>query len=256
MLVVVALAVLVVSVLVSAAPNPGTLPFAPGETLTYTLTWSVFTGGQLVATLSRPGGSTGDPYEVRAVAHSRGFVSLLYQVHDEFRASFDPTNICSLQISKSIREGRRHKETRIVFDSQGKRAILDERDLTRPGDPPKHAETETPSCITDLVTAFYYLRAQPMQVGQEIPVLVNDGNKTSEVTVHVQAREEIQTPVGRRFAFRVEPTVFGQLYKRKGRVLIWFSDDPQRLPLRIKAMISVGTISGELQSVTQSHTQN
>jgi hypothetical protein len=250
-LAVVAAAVLAISPLVLPTASPGTLPFAPGETLTYSLTWSVFPAGQLVATLSRPGRSTGDPYEVRIVAHSRGFVSLLYQVHDEFRSDFDPINMCSLQISKSIQEGRRHKETRIVFDSQRKRAILDERDLSRSGDPPKHAETEIPGCVADLVSAFYYLRAQPMQVGQQILVPVNDGSKTSEVTVHVQAREEIQTPVGRRFAFRLEPTVFGQLYKRKGRMLIWLSDDPQRLPLRIKAMISVGTLVGELQSATQ-----
>ena len=77
------------------------LPFAPGETLTYGLTWSVFPAGQLVATLSRPGRSTEDPYEVRTVARSRGFVSLLYPVHDEFRSVFDPTHICSLQISVS-----------------------------------------------------------------------------------------------------------------------------------------------------------
>jgi hypothetical protein len=248
----VAAAVLAISALSAPEVSPGRLPFAPGETLTYGLTWSVFYAGQLVTTLSRPGGSAEDPYEVGAVAHSRGFVSLLYQVHDEFRSVFDPSTLCSLQISKSIQEGRRHKETRISFDNQRQRAILDERDLNRPHDPPKHAETETPGCVTDLVTAFYYLRAQPMQVGQQILVPVNDGNKTSEVTVDVQAREEIQTPLGRRFAFRLEPTVFGQLYTRKGRMLIWFSDDPQRLPLRIKAMISVGTITGELQSVTQS----
>ncbi len=238
------------------AASPGALPFAPGETLTYALTWSVFPAGQLVATLSRAGGSTGDPYQTKTVARSRGFVSLLYDVHDEFQSVFDPTTVCSLQISKSIREGRRHKETRIVFDRQRKLAILDERDLSRPGEPPKHSETETAGCVTDLVTAFYYLRVQPMQVGQQILVPVNDGNKTSEVTVQVQDREEIQTLVGRRFAFRVEPTVFGGLYKRKGRMLIWFSDDRQRLPLRVKAMISVGTIIGELQSVTQYPVQN
>jgi hypothetical protein len=244
--------VLAVSASVSQAASPGTLPFAPVETLTYNLTWSVFAAGQLVTTLSQAGGSSGDPYEIKAVARSRGFVSLLYQVHDEFHSVFDPTNICSLQISKSIQEGRRRKETRIVFDSQRKLAILDERDLSKPGDPPKHTETETPGCVADLVTAFYYLRAQPMHVGQQIPIPVNDGNQTSEVTGQVQAREEIQTPLGRRFAFRVEPTVFGGLYKRKGRLLIWFSDDPQRLPLRIQAVISVGTIVGDLKSVKQS----
>jgi hypothetical protein len=246
------IAVLAFSASLSQAASPGALPFTPVETLTYNLTWSVFAAGQLVATLSQAGGSSGDPYEIKAVARSRGFVSLVYQVNDEFHSLFDPTNICSLQISKSIQEGRRRKETRIVFDSQRKLAILDERDLTKPGDPPKHAETETPGCVTDLVTAFYYLRAQPMQVGQEILIPVNDGNHTSEVTGRVQAREEIRTTLGRRFAFRVEPTVFGGLYNRKGRMLIWFSDDPQRLPLRIKAVISVGTIVGELQSATQS----
>ena len=246
------IAILALAAPVSPSASPSKLPFAPGETLTYLLTWSIFPAGQLVATLSRSGGSSGDPYEIKATARSRGFVSHLYEVHDEFQSVFDPTGICSLRISKSIQEGRRHKETHIVFDGQRKLAILDESDLTRPGDPPKHTETETPGCVTDLVTAFYYLRAQPMQVGQQIVIPVNDGNKTSEVTAQVQAREEIQTPLGRRFAFRVEPTVFGGLYKRKGRMLIWFSDDPQRLPLRITAVISVGTIVGDLQSVTQS----
>jgi hypothetical protein len=250
------LAVLALSPSVSPAASPGALPFAPGETLTYALTWSVFPAGQLVATLRRAGGSSGDPYEIQTVASSRGFVSLLYEVHDEFQSVFDPTNICSMKISKTIHEGRHRKETRIVFDNQHKLAILDERDLNKPGDPPKHAESKTPGCVTDLVTAFYYVRARPMQVGQQILVPVNDGNKTAEVTMQVQAREEIQTPLGRRFAFRVEPTVFGGLYKRKGRMLIWFSDDQQRLPLRIKAMISVGTIIGELQSVTQSPVKN
>jgi hypothetical protein len=32
-------------------------------------------------------------------------------------------------------------------------------------------------------------------------------------------------------------------------MLIWFSDDQERLPLRIKAMMLVGTITGNLVSV-------
>ena len=72
----------------------------------------------------------------------------------------------------------------------------------------------------------------------------------------VQAREQIQTPLGTRFAFRVEPTVFGGLYKRKGRMLIWFSDDEQRLPLRIKASMSIGTITGTLKSASPLPTTN
>jgi hypothetical protein len=70
------------------------------------------------------------------------------------------------------------------------------------------------------------------------------------VTLDVQGREAIQTPLGNRSAIRVEPKVFSGLFKRKGRMLVWFSDDDQHLPLRIRFMIAVGTITATLKSVT------
>ncbi len=235
---------------VGKAERPAPLPFQPGEKLTYNVTWSVFPAGEVTATLQRVEDSRGDAYEVTTKAQSRGVVSLLYNLNDEFRSVFDPATLCSRGITKTVNEGRRHKQTRIVFDGARKLAILDERDLARPGSPPKHAEHAAPPCVEDVVTAFYYARRQPLQAGQKFELPVNDGNKTVTVVAEVQARELIDTPLGRRPAWRVEPKVFGQLYKRKGRMLIWFSDDAQRLPLRIKAMISVGTITGDLQSVT------
>lgn len=232
------------------AEEPVGPPFAPGETLTYDVTWSVFPAGQVVATLTRSGENAQDPYEVVITARSQGFVSLLFKVQNEFHSFFDPRTTCSERVSKKINEGGRHKETQIVFDTARRLAILDERDLNRPNAPPKHAENKIPECVEDVVTGFYFLRRQPLRVGEQVLVLLNDGAKTYEVTVEVQAREQIQTPLGTRTAFRLEPKVFGGLYKRKGRMLIWMSDDDERLPLRIKAMVSVGAITGRLRVVT------
>ena len=231
-------------------------PFAPGEALTYEVTWSIFPAGEVTATLREIGEGPKDAYEVTTTAHSVGFVSLLYDVQNEFRSFFDPRTLCSQRISKKINEGRRHKETAIVFDSARNLAVLDERDLTHPNAPPKHAENEISSCVQDVVTGFYFLREQEFQVGRPIHLPVNDGSKTYEVTVEVQARERIQTPLGNRDAFRVEPKVFSGLFKRKGRMLIWFSDDAQHLPLRIKFMISVGSITGTLRSVSPEPTKS
>jgi hypothetical protein len=192
-----------------------------------------------------------DDYAVVTTAHSQGFVSLLFNVDNEFRSIFNPRTLCSERISKKINEGRRHKETEIVFDSQRKLAILDERDLNKPHEPPKHAESEIPDCVEDVVTAFYYLRNQDFQIGKPLHLPVNDGSKTYDVTLDVQALETIQTPLGRSSAIRVEPKVFSGLFKRKGRMLVWFSNDDQRLPLRIKFMIAVGPITATLKSVTR-----
>lgn len=232
------------------AARGNTLLFEPGETLSYDVTWSVFPAGVVSATLRSTGQRSRDNYTVVTTAHSQGFVSLLYNVEDEFRSFFNPRTLCSERISKKITEGRRHKETEIVFDPNRKLAVLDERDLTRPKDPPKHAENEAPPCVEDIVTAFYYLRGQDLQVGKTLYLPVNDGSRTYNVTVEVQAREQVQTAIGKRSAIRVEPKVFSGLFKRRGRMLVWFSDDAQRLPLRIRFMTAVGPITGNLKSVT------
>lgn len=225
-------------------------PFAPGETLSYDVTWTIFPAGQVTATLARAEEGSPETYEVITTARSQGFVSLLYSVQNEFRSLFDPQTTCSKQIVKKVNEGRRHRDTRIVFDAARKLAILDESDPTKPEVPRKHTENDIPACVTDVITAFYFVRQQPLRVGEQIRLPINDGAKTYEVSVEVQAREQIQTPLGTRAAFRVEPKVFGALYPRKGRMLIWFSDDEQRLPLRIKAAIAVGTITGTLRSAS------
>jgi len=226
-------------------------PYQPGERLTYEVGWSVFQAGTVSATLQRTLVGTKDKYTVITKAHSQGFVSLLFNVDNEFRSVFNPQTLCSEKISKKISEGRRRKETEIVFDPQRKLAILDERDLTRPQDPPKHEENETPTCVEDVVTAFYYLRNQVFQVGKPLQVTVNDGSRTYDVTLDVQAQETIQTPLGQRAAIRIEPKVFSGLFKRKGRMLIWFSNDEQHLPLRIRFIIAVGPITATLKSVTK-----
>jgi len=105
-----------------------------------------------------------------------------------------------------------------------------------------------------VVSAFYFVRRQPLRVGEQIRLPINDGSKTSDVRLEVQALEKIRVPMGAEMAYRVEPTVFGGLLKRKGRMLVWFSDDERRLPLRIKAMISVGTITADLKSASTSPT--
>jgi Protein of unknown function (DUF3108) len=243
-----------ISVLAGGAEQ-SSLPFRPGEKLTYSVTWSVFQAGEVNALLEEAGANP-TAYQIVTTARSHGIISKLYNLDDKFQSRLDTETLCSSGISKQVLEGRRHKQTDIVFDSARKLAILDERNLAQSSEPPKHNEQSIPPCVEDVVSAFYYLRAQPMHVGDRIEVPVNDGSKTTVVTVEVQAREEIDTPLGRRFAFRVEPAVFGpdSIYKRKGRMLIWFSDDAQRLPLRIKAMISVGTLTGTLASVTGNST--
>lgn len=225
-------------------------PFATGETLTYNVTWSIFPAGQVVAKVVKGGVDPEQNFEVKTTAMSTGFVSLLYKVQDIYRSVFNPRTLCSEQISKVINEGRRHKTIHIVFNASKRLALLDERNLNNPKDSISRKTEAIPPCVEDVVSAFYYVRAQPLQVGKKIQLAINDGSKTKEVIASVQDLESIQTPLGTFQAYRVVPTVFGDLYKRKGHMVIWFSADPRHLPLRIRAVISVGAITGTLTAYT------
>jgi hypothetical protein len=240
---------LLITFAVGYAQNPPE-PFTPGEMLTYDVMWTIFRAGVVTATVRTSGDANRAAYEVTATARSEGFVPLLFSVDNIFRATSSRQTLCSEGIVKQVNEGHRHKDTRITFDHTRKLALLIERDLNQPKEPPKLAANDIPPCVEDVVTAFYYLRRQRLEIGHTIELPVNDGSKTQRVIVDVQAREKVQTPMGTFDAIRVEPKVFSGLLKRKGRMLIWFSADERELPLRIKAMIAVGSITGTLRSVT------
>ncbi|MHB8652314.1 MAG: DUF3108 domain-containing protein [Terriglobia bacterium] len=241
---------IITSVSPGRAQAPGHFPFAPGETLTYDVNWSIFTAGRVVATLLKPGNGGTDPTEIITTARTQGFASLLFKVQDDFDSFFNPQTLCSRRILKKVNENNRRREISIVFNTDRGVAVQDDRDLNTPKAPPKHVENKISGCVEDIVTAFYFLRHQPLRVGQDIHVTLNDGGQTHDVTVEVQAREQLHTALGNRMAFRLEPKIFGTLYNKKGRLLVWLSDDAQRLPLQIKMTISVGTITGNLKSVT------
>lgn len=237
----------------AASAQTSSDPFAPGETLTFDVMWTVFRAGQVTSSIRNVTQGNQDLYEITATARSEGFVSLLFDVNNVFRASSDAQTLCSEKIVKTVNEGRRHRDTQIVFDYARKLALLDERDPSEPQAPAKHAEFDIPPCVEDIITSFYYLRRQRLEIGHNVELPVNDGNKTQRVIVEVQAREKVQTPLGTFDTLRVEPKVFNGLLKRKGSMLIWFSADQRHLPVRIKAVISVGTITGTLRTVTNTH---
>lgn len=231
--------------------TPKSLPFSAGETLTYDVNWSIFPAGKLTATLSRDKNGHSNAFVITTKAQSQGFVSLLYKVQDQFRSVFNPETLCSIQITKQINEGHHHKLTKITFNRARGLAILNEHGTDGDSEPPKHAEHPIPPCVQDIITAFYYVRSQSLHVGQNVRLAINDGSKTTTVVADVTGRKKIQTPLGTHEALRVVPSVFGNLYKKKkGKLVIWFSDDRHHYPLQIKASLKLGSITGTLVSVS------
>lgn len=235
----------------SPAPAPaGPVPFSSGETLHYSISWRLFSAGEARIHIEHPTSAGAPPFWQGTIqATSTGFVSRLYKVDDTLLSHFENGAMCSHSILKTLHEGRRHREIHIDFQKQRKMAVVKETDLAKK-QLLRQAENPIPECAYDVVSALFYVRSQPLEVGKTYRVQVNDGAETLSITVEVQAKEEVKTGAGTFRAIRVEPKVFGgTLFRRSGRMLIWFSDDPQRLLVQLKAKLFVGTITAVLEQV-------
>lgn len=224
------------------------LPFAAGEKLRYNVRWRLLPAGQAELTLAKEDGPSGS-WKATAKANSIGYVSNIYKVEDEYQSLFRNPAFCSTGIRKVINEGERHREVTIQFDPRRRLALLRDQDVAGKTSP-KQEQFGIPDCVYDILSALYYVRTQPLQIGHALDFPLNDGSPTKRIRVEVQAQEEIQTEIGKFQTIRVEPDVFsGNLFKEKGRMFVWFSSDSSRIPVQLRAQIGIGTITALLAGV-------
>jgi len=205
--------------------------------------WHLFTAGSARVSLQGDGGQQ----HVVATAVSAGVVNALYKVSDRFEAFFDPHRFCSLKVSKHIEEGSHARQSELLFDYNRSKSVLDEKNLKN-GET-KHVENDIPACVSDVVSGFYYLASLPLQAGNFHTFQINDGGKTTEVTAHVEAREQVKVPAGTFQTVRVKVEAVSGAMKGKGTVWTWFTNDANHTPVQMRSKLGWGTLLFRLQKV-------
>jgi Protein of unknown function (DUF3108) len=220
-------------------PRPG-FSFPQHQTLTYAVDWRVFPAGTVVIHFD----ADGTTENITATADTIGAINLIFHVSDHFQSSFDRQRGCSSFFNKQTVEGRRQINSNLRLDYTQGKSILDEKNLVT--GQTKHLENPIPGCLTDLLTGIYYTASQPLVVGHTLVIPVADATRTVPVTVKVEAREEIKTPLGTYKTIRVQPTADAGVVKNRGNIWIWYTDDDRHLPVQMRARLFWGTITFRL----------
>jgi hypothetical protein len=239
------------SVLADGIANKGfegaSQPFPSAEKLSYDIEWRLIYAGSAQMTLEP---KPGDPRKWDSQLHieSGGLVSKLYKLEDTYHIGMEDAFCTTVTQLDSI-EGKRHRDTKVVYDHTRGKASYVERDLNKNA-VVKTSEVDIPACAVDFVAGLYKLRMDKLEPGQSIQAPMSDGKKSVSVRVEAQAREEVKIKAGTFNTIRYEVFMFnGVLYPRKADLFVWLTDDAHRLPVQIRARASfpVGTITFELQ---------
>lgn len=226
---------------VQIVPPPRNYPFPDGRTYVYSVEWHLITAGTAVMKME-----TTSERKVTASAESSGAVNVIFPVHDRFESRFDPRTFCSLSIFKHSEEGSHKRETSIHFDYARKKSTLDEKNLKT--SETKHVENDLAGCATDVITGFYYLQSLPLQPGASYEFPISDG-KTTIVRATVDKREQIKVPAGTFPTVLVTAEATSGPLKSKGKVWVWYSEDPSHTPVQMRAKLGWGTLLFRLQRI-------
>lgn len=226
-------------------PPPPTYKFPHGQNLIYGGEWRLFNAGTATLQLEK----SGEEGRIVINADSTGAVALLYHVHDRMESVIDPTTFCSRSLKKHTEEGFRRVDTHLAIDYHRKKATYDEKNLKT--NSTKHAENDVPECVSDVISGIFYAGTVQTEPGKQFSFPLNDGSKTVDVLVHVEAREEIKVPAGTYKTIRMQPEVLSGPLKGKGKVWVWYSDDANRIPVQMRAKMFWGTLNFKLQRIEQ-----
>ena len=182
------------------------------------------------------------------ILESAGLVSKLFKVNNDYVSNLQ-SDLCSSGSYLKAEEASRHKETRVTFNREARKAEYLEKDLDKNAVVNAH-EIDIPACVHDVLGGLYVLRTLSLQPGQTTQVAVSDGKKSVMARVEAQQREEVRTPAGVFKTIRYEAFLFNDvLYRRYGRLYVWLTDDERKVPVQIRVHLqfAIGTITLQLE---------
>lgn len=218
------------------------VPFEAGETLVYTLTWLKIEGGEMTLTTTREATPDGVPvHRIAMTAESNDYVSKFYPVRDRYETWVDARDFQPLRFEKHAREGRYSSDEVEEFDLAKRVATW------------RDAKTLLPQRVSDIISCFYYLRTQPLLPGKEIELDMYSRGKVYRISASVLAKERVETEAGVFDTIKVQPAMReteSAEDRNKGKLFLWFTDDARRVPVMVRTIIPIGSVTARLKQIT------
>ena len=221
--------------------------FDAGEWFKFRIHYGFVTAGYATLEVKEATRNNKKIFHAIGKGYTTGVSKFFFKVEDNYESYFDKATGKPYQFVRKIDEGGYTKNQEGFFN-QDKNTIL-VKDY-------KH-KTEntfsTPENVQDIISTFYYLRNHPnidkLKVGESIAIDMFFDDETTKFKLKFIGREDIDSKFGTISTMMFRPLVqSGRVFKEEESLTVWISDDENKLPIRIKAELAVGSIKADLES--------
>ena len=211
--------------------------FDVGEKLMFVIRYGPVKAGTAIMSIPEIANKNGyECYKIQTEARSSRFFSAFFKVRDRVTSYMDRDGLFTWGFEKHLREGKFRSDRYVEYDQVNGWAVTNKKDSMR-----------IPPCVHDILTTFYFVRTQNLKVGQSLFLDNHADNKLYPLEIKIHKKERVKVKAGTFECIVVEPILRADgIFKSKGRLLVWLTDDSRKIPVQMKSKIIIGYITAEL----------
>jgi len=246
--------------------HPGTRRFELGEELHFEAEFSrallrKIDVADLKFRATRAPLNTNDPKTSKSYAlvlnadvTSKGFFARLFNLkfREQVESTVEPATFTIQKTTILDETGKRVRTTETTFDRSKGVMTWTSRDPNNPDSEPRHAVADFTGQLQDVLSAIYFIRTQPLEVGKTFDVYIGDGGRVYTTPVKVVEKKRMKTILGRVDVLHVQPELFGKdrlIDDEKGEFSIWITDDARHIPVGGRVKTDYGTFEIKLKRI-------
>lgn len=176
------------------------------------------------------------------------FYDWFFQVYDVYQSWIDPKTFQPVYYHRDVDEDGYLIDIKYWYN-QAENEVYSR--VQKRQKPPKRDTLNLPDCTYDVMSVIYYARNidfTKYEIDQKIPLKILLDNELTDVFLRYKGKEERKVRgVGRFKTLKFTGSlVAGDVFKGGEDLVLWVSDDKNRIPLWIEAPIIVGTVKARL----------
>lgn len=213
--------------------------FIPGEKLEYQIYFGPINAGLVNTFIRLDTIHSKNVYYAEAIAKSTGLADRLYRIRDMYAGYFDPVTLLPIKSIRDIKEGNYRKFEIVDYYHDSLKVFSSQSGFH-----------EIPANIRDMVSVFFYVRQinfDTMKYDDIIDLNTWFDDELFPFDIRFRGRETIHTRSGTYNCIKLVPFVEpGRIFRKEDDMTLWFSDDANRVPVRGKFDLIVGSIKMDL----------
>ena len=221
-------------------------PYKNGEWLNFKLSYSGWIkAGKASLTLKED--KLNELYHVKAIGKTTGPIKWFFKVEDYYQSYFSNKTGLPKKFIRKINEGGHTKNLTIDFDQTTNKAIVNNIKKN------SVKEFVTKPNVHDMLSVFYFLRnnysLDQIKKTKDLSVDMFFDSENYEFKMKFLGLDTINTKFGKIKCIKLRPFVqSGRVFKEKESLTLWISADNNKIPIRIKADLVVGSIRVDLDA--------